>query len=778
MEKTLYRKMSILEVDRTLKKGKILGPDGLTQLPRKWFSTSLFRAHYFRNPYYNGENAIVKVMVNDEYFTRILQTAKMLSSEPMGFYGKKDYDEEVVIARAHKTIADLYNIGILDLDSLNANLASDFMLVDENAYIEELQQSVLGCELANYIESIAQDYKFGFYLQVPMDVAILMYKYQTLMGEGINPMLRYLYLLKDEDELEKINGDKFKAPMKVTMFVRFNKAVKGLSSFNPTGWKVNPQSILTLARYVEEIKVVDLINLDNTMKNYLEISGDNNYQIHKPREFRHYDYLPLKDYLAVSKLLISDNFKLAEVFAYIPKLEDMMGIMQVDPRDIDSVGTHTEKCILMSNLAINYFKNQGMEITSEDVIRIKWLLLLHDAGKPYCKGDISNRYSQFGGFNTYTDDIIRDLFRGDLQIDLMVLNNLMMLSVDPECHIRHIGKKLKGLSELLKNYYQENDEIIRERLKKLIKEAFICKVVHLASLKPRKFCAAYSALLAYLSKVNEYLINNGYGPLEIDEVDLDSDNMGAYKRIVEDFYIKHNYTTREMVLRTLQFDYNDLAMVYESKNKHCHHLEDESQLDYDTLIMSYFKDEGLVKEYFSILGNDNDSVHGMNHSNRVGVYNYLLGRLKNLEEWEIRVLLEASKYHDIGRVHDMDDTRHGLDSVRICEKENREIPNRDYVYFLMEAHCYDDKFDREILKKYEIPEEEALKLLGIFKDSDALDRVRYDSIKNYGSALKVSYLRNREALLMVKFAYLLNAVYKMKVRRLQPSVYRLVKSDN
>lgn len=131
-----------------------------------------------------------------------------------------------------------------------------------------------------------------------------------------------------------------------------------------------------------------------------------------------------------------------------------------------------------------------------------------------------------------------------------------------------------------------------------------------------------------------------------------------------------------------------------------------------------------VKEQFFI----EDSIHGISHNERVVLLACYIGIKEGLNDEELRLVLEASKYHDIGRGFE---GNHGQTSATIIER------NRDYIFpnlndeeiniikALCHGHSVDDKKYEEIARLYEIKDVQNFKrLLDIVKDADALDRVR------------------------------------------------------
>lgn len=116
---------------------------------------------------------------------------------------------------------------------------------------------------------------------------------------------------------------------------------------------------------------------------------------------------------------------------------------------------------------------------------------------------------------------------------------------------------------------------------------------------------------------------------------------------------------------------------------------------------------------------------------------------------DFKRVIDAAIYHDIGRIGELADSEHGKASYQIYRKENGDSP---VVKFLIENHCIEDEEARKRLEK-EFPEEKReriFQLLGILKDADALDRVRF----GYGSCdyLKVKYLHNEDAFRLIGIA--------------------------
>ena len=124
-----------------------------------------------------------------------------------------------------------------------------------------------------------------------------------------------------------------------------------------------------------------------------------------------------------------------------------------------------------------------------------------------------------------------------------------------------------------------------------------------------------------------------------------------------------------------------------------------------------------------------DGEHGKLHSARVMLLSLILGRRLNLSNADMKKLCIASVYHDIGRTHDGVCTEHGIASAKEYVNDVKVVD--PYVEFLIKYHCKPDEEGRmEISRNKKLNRMKAEILFNIFKDADALDRVRFGSIKN------------------------------------------------
>lgn len=116
--------------------------------------------------------------------------------------------------------------------------------------------------------------------------------------------------------------------------------------------------------------------------------------------------------------------------------------------------------------------------------------------------------------------------------------------------------------------------------------------------------------------------------------------------------------------------------------------------------------------------------HGKLHSLRVLMLTQIIAEQLELPRSERLILAEAAVFHDTRRRHDGVDTEHGLAASHYAAQCGANA----YVKFLCKYHCLPDKkgyAEIERNDKLRKSREVATRLLNIFKDADALDRVRF-----------------------------------------------------
>lgn len=143
--------------------------------------------------------------------------------------------------------------------------------------------------------------------------------------------------------------------------------------------------------------------------------------------------------------------------------------------------------------------------------------------------------------------------------------------------------------------------------------------------------------------------------------------------------------------------------------------------------------------------------HGIYHNERTALFAFAIATLQNLDEEDIKLVLDAAKYHDIGRVDDREDKDHGKRSARqITFLEKYYQPKEmKCLRTIITGHSVDDRqFDNIALVNQIKDYDHCKKLYNILKDADGLDRVRlrYPDID-------ISYLRTEESKKMVSASF-------------------------
>lgn len=129
------------------------------------------------------------------------------------------------------------------------------------------------------------------------------------------------------------------------------------------------------------------------------------------------------------------------------------------------------------------------------------------------------------------------------------------------------------------------------------------------------------------------------------------------------------------------------------------------------------------------------------HTLRVVLLSCIIGVHEGLSNAKLFTLCEAAMYHDAGRRGDGIESKHGEAGAKVYKDEGGQD---QYVEFAVRMHCVDDKVCEERVRNV-FPEEkqaDAMQILNILKDADALDRVRFGMALDPGSdGLNVNYLR-------------------------------------
>ena len=122
-----------------------------------------------------------------------------------------------------------------------------------------------------------------------------------------------------------------------------------------------------------------------------------------------------------------------------------------------------------------------------------------------------------------------------------------------------------------------------------------------------------------------------------------------------------------------------------------------------------------------------DGIHGMGHARRVLFYAMLIADHEKISLEDQRLAAAMAVYHDIGRVDDSYDLRHGVLSWKKASGlrllEDFSPVAQEQIRFCIENHC-----GRIPITQYDLPpalHPATLRLRKILKDADGLDRWRF-----------------------------------------------------
>ena len=122
---------------------------------------------------------------------------------------------------------------------------------------------------------------------------------------------------------------------------------------------------------------------------------------------------------------------------------------------------------------------------------------------------------------------------------------------------------------------------------------------------------------------------------------------------------------------------NSNFIKYNDDKKNKYYLEASEELkelninQYDIDTISNIIDTSYLRDtYIKIMKNFNTSIlysshtHGINHNIRVSLFAYIISSIEKINTHDFELILEATKYHDIGRQDDNEDKAHGFESSK------------------------------------------------------------------------------------------------------------------
>ena len=183
-------------------------------------------------------------------------------------------------------------------------------------------------------------------------------------------------------------------------------------------------------------------------------------------------------------------------------------------------------------------------------------------------------------------------------------------------------------------------------------------------------------------------------------------------------------------------------------------------------------------------------IHGKKHIENVMLFAGFISYFEEISQKDRDLLMEAAKYHDQGRINDLDEP-HGTQSAYILGEDLREKYTQDEIKIMQAAIIFHDDrtkgetiseienigFDN-ILSKLQLSDDNGkrARLIGnILKDADALDRARF--VPNF-NPIDESFLRMVSSKKLIKLAFILHEAYaKDELETLLEKEDKKVKDD-
>ena len=210
-------------------------------------------------------------------------------------------------------------------------------------------------------------------------------------------------------------------------------------------------------------------------------------------------------------------------------------------------------------------------------------------------------------------------------------------------------------------------------------------------------------------------------------LDINTANFFAGRRGTEEGYIVEAEISKNDII-DLFLDSDEQEIIVNPKDVKVLHKTSVRGVDFIAPILPEIAP--MYHDYLDKLENlhfaQSSEAHGPEHEARVLLLSLILSHLHNLPVRDRKVLATAAIYHDIQRVNDIDNSSHGRAS-REYYQTTTHAPD-PLVSFLCEYHCLpDEEGYREIHNNRVLSKNRTRSklLYDLFKDADALDRVRF-----------------------------------------------------
>lgn len=158
-------------------------------------------------------------------------------------------------------------------------------------------------------------------------------------------------------------------------------------------------------------------------------------------------------------------------------------------------------------------------------------------------------------------------------------------------------------------------------------------------------------------------------------------------------------------------------------------------------------------------------THGLSHNQRVVFFAFIICLFENISGDDYTIIMDACKYHDIGRQNDEEDSKHGIRSSEMINQIFRgkgiytNSENLGYLRSIVELHSNSDADNKFYFEKYKLNNyNRFVRLYSVLKDADGLDRVRLCPYYPDIIWLDPKYLRTKTGVKLIRLAHEVNYI--------------------
>lgn len=472
---------------------------------------------------------------------------------------------------------------------------------------------------------------------------------------------------------------------------------------------ISNESFISIEKVLPELSIY--FQKNNISTQLLELENDSLYKPNTPYDNRHI----VNTYLYALMIYLENRPLLQFSSPFDPnpnnyRLLDMNEVFDfIKYKKCSYMDGESQKNILSSALKAEKIMREK-NYSQEKIDNIKLLILLQD--KKGINDELIN--STIKQYN----------LKNATQKDPEYINQMIDIVHDSECleHTRFITA-----GELSPEYFLNKSNFKFAKIAYQIQETY-------ASLDLRNYLKDNSKLFG---KINH--VDNKKNPQEL---------IRSIRKNKVEFEEHQLNSFEEAFLEITAEEVTDPLNLIEEKMKTYASLPKQLSINefYSQVVKmpyySYLIEHLDVKEKLYL---DMSEVHGETHANNVSLFSMFIATSLGLSQQDIKTIIEAAIYHDIGRISDNNSSHHGsLGAIKYSTKVS--CPSNisvNEVKFLIEAHALPSITEiKKLFERYSIPKEEQGRLYQmatIIRDADALDRTRFKLIENTNN-LKSEFL--------------------------------------